>query len=69
MATGNPRQEVRGTPAGNEVRAAVGCVYAKVVSAHPEMSQSHSRGRTWSRASETDEAKHMRGGAGKRGVL
>ena len=46
MATGNPRQEVRGTLAGKEVRAAVGCVYAKVVSAHPEMSQSHSRGRT-----------------------
>ena len=45
MATGNPRQEVRGTPAGKEVRAAVGCLYAKVVSAHPAMSQSHSGNR------------------------
>ena len=61
---GNPGQEVRGIQSGNEARTVVGRVYAKVVSAHPELDTKPQLGQNrWSRASETGEAERMRGGA------
>ena len=68
MATGNPRQEVRGPLAGNEVRAAAGCGHANMVSAHQRCPRATVGAGQWSRAAETGEAECTTGGAGRSGA-